>query len=92
VIIFAIIYLLVGSFIKYQMMGASGINIIPHVGFWLDYPQLVLDGVTYSRMLLDGAMGKPARRDFEELTGGLDGNIRGVSLGRGGGAGAFEAL
>lgn len=92
VIIFAIIYLLVGSFIKYQMMAASGINIIPHVGFWLDYPQLVLDGVTYSRMLLDGAMGKPARRDFEELTGGLEGNIRGVSLGRGGGAGDRKSV
>jgi len=92
VIIFAVIYLAVGSFIKYQMMGSSGINVIPHIGFWLDYPQLVMDGVAYSKMLIDGASGKPARQDFDELTGGLDGSIRGVSLGRGGGAGAFEAL
>lgn len=93
VIILAIIYLLVGSFIKYQLMGASGINAIPHVGFWLDYPQLVIDGVTYSKILLDGAMGKaPRSQNFEDLYGGLDGSVRGMSLGRGAGAGAFEAL
>ena len=91
-VILAIIYLLVGSFIKYQLMGATGINAIPHVGFWLEYPQLVMDGVAYSKILLDGAMGKPPKRDFDDLSGGLDGSIRGLSLGRGGGAGAFEAL
>eukprot|EP00931_Biecheleriopsis_adriatica_P069152 TRINITY_DN43025_c0_g1_i1.p1 TRINITY_DN43025_c0_g1~~TRINITY_DN43025_c0_g1_i1.p1 ORF type:complete len:382 (+),score=65.68 TRINITY_DN43025_c0_g1_i1:49-1146(+) len=94
VVIFAIIYLAFGSFIKYQS-GASGINMIPHIGFWMDYPGLVKDGITYSKMLLDGAMGKGSKsRDFDDLnlSGGLDGSIRGVSLGRGGGAGAFEAL
>ncbi|CAK9065725.1 unnamed protein product [Durusdinium trenchii] len=90
VIIFAIVYVVVGSFIKYQMTGASGINAIPHIGFWLDYPQLVIDGVAYSKLLADGALGKAPKHDFDDLTGGLDGSIRGPTLGRG--AGAFEAL
>eukprot|EP00440_Ansanella_granifera_P023885 gb/GFBE01025941.1/.p1 GENE.gb/GFBE01025941.1/~~gb/GFBE01025941.1/.p1 ORF type:complete len:358 (+),score=77.77 gb/GFBE01025941.1/:1-1074(+) len=93
IVIFAVIYLAVGSFVKYQMTGASGKDVIPHVGFWTEYPQLVMDGVTYSKLLIDGAMGKTSTaRGFDDLSGGLDGSIRGASLGRGGGAGAFEAL
>ncbi|CAE8680408.1 unnamed protein product [Polarella glacialis] len=93
VVIFGVIYLAVGSFIKYQTNGASGINMIPHVGFWVEYPALVVDGIAYSKMLLDGAMGKSTSASSSYDTGlCLDGGIRGASLGRGGGAGAFEAL
>lgn len=93
VIVFFIIYLAVGSFVKYQTTGASGINMIPHIGFWSEYPALVVDGITYSKILIDGALGKsPRPYDSLDLSGGLDGHIRGVSIGRAGGAGAFEAL
>jgi hypothetical protein len=93
VVIFFVIYLAAGSFVKYQTTGASGINMIPHIGFWSEYPALVVDGITYSKMLIDGALGKsPRPYDSLDLSGGLDGHIRGVSIGRAGGAGAFEAL
>jgi len=92
VFIFGCIYLVVGSFIKYQMSGSTGIDVIPHIGFWTEYPKLVMDGVAYSKILIDGAMGKSSSSRFDGLNGGLDGDIRGVTLGRGGGAGAFEAL
>lgn len=92
--IVAVIYLAVGSFIKYQTMGASGRDMIPHIGFWMEYPKLVQDGLSYSKMLIDGAMGKSssAGPSYFDDDLSLDGSIRGVPLGRNSGAGAFEAL
>eukprot|EP00930_Biecheleria_cincta_P096997 TRINITY_DN88753_c0_g1_i1.p1 TRINITY_DN88753_c0_g1~~TRINITY_DN88753_c0_g1_i1.p1 ORF type:complete len:402 (-),score=61.74 TRINITY_DN88753_c0_g1_i1:44-1204(-) len=94
VFIVAVIYVAVGSFIKYQTMGSSGIDMIPHIGFWMEYPKLVQDGMTYSKMLIDGAMGKSSSSgpSFFDDDLSLDGSIRGVPLGRNSGAGAFEAL
>lgn len=78
-ILLALAYLAVGSFIKYQS-GATGMHLIPHLEFWMEYPKLVNDGVLYSKMLIAGAAGSPA----------LDTRTGGVS--RGGGAGSFESL
>eukprot|EP00933_Yihiella_yeosuensis_P051970 TRINITY_DN49948_c0_g1_i1.p1 TRINITY_DN49948_c0_g1~~TRINITY_DN49948_c0_g1_i1.p1 ORF type:complete len:391 (+),score=76.21 TRINITY_DN49948_c0_g1_i1:44-1216(+) len=92
VVIFIAIYLIAGSFVKYQMTGASGINMIPHIGFWSEYPSLVADGVTYSKMILGGGASSYSSSPAPDLdlTGGLDGSLRGSSSR--GGAGAFEAL
>mmetsp|Transcript_106970 Transcript_106970/g.301264 ORF Transcript_106970/g.301264 Transcript_106970/m.301264 type:complete len:340 (-) Transcript_106970:82-1101(-) len=77
------IYFGAGSFIKYQQ-GARGMDVIPHVGFWCEYPRLVGDGVKYSKILF--GMGAPS--DSGELTGGL---ARGVHS-RAGGSGSFDPL
>lgn len=78
VILFGLAYVSVGSFFKYQT-GARGIEMIPHVSFWMEYPAMVADGVTYSKVLL--GMQSGGSSDF--LSGGLH---------SGGGAGAFETL
>merc|ERR1711862_1024093 len=75
----ALAYVGIGSFFKYQS-GAQGLDMIPHVSFWMEYPAMVSDGVTYSKILLGlQASGAP-----DILSGGVN---RG-----GGGSGAFETL
>jgi len=82
-ILWCVVYIAVGSFIKYQTAGARGIEMLPHVGFWMDYPQLVSDGILYSKILIGNAMGSP-------VTGqGESSDLRG---GTRSGAGSFEAL
>lgn len=46
-----------GSLYKYSALGATGMDAIPHVGFWMEYPSLVNDGVTYFKMLVNECMG-----------------------------------
>ncbi|CAE7319262.1 unnamed protein product [Symbiodinium natans] len=53
-----LIYLACGAVYKYQMHGARGLQLIPHVDFWMDYPNLVADGVQYSKVLLSQMGGK----------------------------------
>lgn len=77
VILIAFFYVSVGSFFKYQT-GARGMDMIPHVSFWMEYPAMVADGVTYSKTLLGIQSGG--------ASGALSGGIRS------GGAGAFETL
>jgi len=48
VILIAIAYLVIGCAYKYQAEGARGISMIPHIGFWKEYPRLVSDGWTYA--------------------------------------------
>lgn len=69
-------YLGIGGFFKYQM-GAQGMELIPHASFWMEYPTMVSDGVTYSKILLGMQSSTP-----DILSGGV----------RGGGSGAFETL
>jgi len=56
---FTILYLIIGIIYKKQMMGAEGIDMIPHIGFWRQYPELVVDGVAYAKILagMDGSGG-----------------------------------
>lgn len=79
VIMIGIVYVLAGSLFKYQT-GARGLDMLPHASFWLEYPNLVADGVTYSKILIDDILGVP--RSGNQLHGGV----------RSGGAGAFETL
>lgn len=91
VIFWGLVYLGVGCFIKYQLHGAQGINMIPHISFWLEYPNLVSDGVKFSRLLVENWLGlTPSSSREPDLLGGLDGGIH--SYGRTSGAGAFEAI
>merc|ERR1712113_323022 len=53
----ALVYIGVGCAYKYQTMGARGIDMIPHIGFWMEYPQLVADGVKYSCMQANDCCG-----------------------------------
>lgn len=50
-------YLVLGSAYKYQTAGARGMDMIPHIGFWIEYPNLVRDGVGYISMLISGFFG-----------------------------------
>lgn len=47
-ILIALAYLGIGGFYKYQALGATGVDMIPHVGFWMEYPALVMDGIGYT--------------------------------------------
>ena len=46
-LVFFILYSLVGCYYKANFEGATGLDRIPHLAFWLDYPQLVMDGVNF---------------------------------------------
>lgn len=82
-------YIVGGAFIKHQMMGVRGVDVIPHIGFWREYPSLVADGIMYSKVLagLEQPTGNGA------FGGGGRGDLLGVSapIG-GGGAGGFEPM
>ncbi|KAG4066827.1 hypothetical protein HA402_012894 [Bradysia odoriphaga] len=45
VIVFA--YLVIGVLVDYFLMGARGIEVIPHLAFWKDFPFLVRDGIKF---------------------------------------------
>jgi len=45
-------YVIGGSAYKYQAMGARGLEMVPHIGFWQEYPALVADGMKYAPQLL----------------------------------------
>mmetsp|Transcript_117393 Transcript_117393/g.191088 ORF Transcript_117393/g.191088 Transcript_117393/m.191088 type:complete len:367 (-) Transcript_117393:73-1173(-) len=53
----ALIYLALGALYKNQVLGASGMDMIPHISFWMEYPQLVMDGVNYAKLFLTGSAG-----------------------------------
>jgi len=46
--IFFCIYAAVGCWYKITYENATGLDRMPNLSFWLDYPQLVLDGVNFS--------------------------------------------
>lgn len=54
----ALLYLVLGAVYKRQAMGAEGLEMIPHVNFWMDYPELVADGVRYFRLLVGSQLGE----------------------------------
>lgn len=86
-IFYAVIYLLIGSAIKYQMMGARGLDMIPHIGFWVEYPGLVVDGFLYSKDLARGVFGYAPTMD---LSSPVQASVR--STGIRGGTGSFESM
>jgi len=81
-IILAIIYLAIGSAVKYYTAGQTGVNMLPHIGFWLDYPQLVLDGVQHSKILLGSSGASAGMPSADSRSGGVPR----------GGSGSFESL
>jgi hypothetical protein len=54
---YAIIYLVVGSAYKYHTQGSRGMDMIPNIGFWMEYPDLVKDGVQYTIVTVSGVLG-----------------------------------
>ncbi|CAK9047408.1 unnamed protein product [Durusdinium trenchii] len=60
----AIVYLVCGAIYNYQMQGARGIHLIPHVGFWMNYPSLVMDGVKYATQPGAKASSKPYPQSY----------------------------
>jgi len=79
IILFGFAYVSVGSFFKYQT-GARGMEMLPHITFWMEYPAMVNDGVTYSKILLGLEKAGGSSSDF--LSGGM----------HNAGSGAFETL
>jgi Autophagy-related protein 27 len=53
-LILFVIYSLVGCWYKATYEKAEGINRLPHLAFWLDFPQLVIDGVNFTVAKLVG--------------------------------------
>jgi len=85
-ILYALFYLGVGSFIKYQAMGARGLDMIPHIGFWVGFPSLVNDGIIYTMMIVSGFLGTP----MPSQGGGVGDTLRGGCARSG--AGSFDQL
>jgi len=85
----AVVYIAVGSLIRYQGEGARGLDMVPHIGFWMDYPNLVADGILYAKILAGGYVGMPVSGRTSGGTGPADLLTGGV---KSGGAGSFESL
>lgn len=49
---FFVLYLAIGSCLKYNVQGARGIQMIPHIEFWRETPLLVVDGIKYTKVLI----------------------------------------
>eukprot|EP00928_Gymnodinium_smaydae_P010415 TRINITY_DN13921_c0_g1_i1.p1 TRINITY_DN13921_c0_g1~~TRINITY_DN13921_c0_g1_i1.p1 ORF type:complete len:371 (-),score=65.95 TRINITY_DN13921_c0_g1_i1:63-1175(-) len=78
------LYLVAGGGYKYHQMGARGLEVIPHVNFWMEYPNLVKDGIAYARYVVTGASPSTYADSAKSggFNGGLSGGIGGQSLGR----------
>lgn len=87
IVMLGCVYVALGCLIKSQMHGARGMEMIPHIGFWMEYPKLCADGVTYARILAGGYLGAPKAGggSHDDLSGGLGRSSRG-------GVGSFDAL
>jgi hypothetical protein len=83
-ILVALAYVGIGSVIKYYTLNVSGIEMIPHISFWMEYPKLVADGVTYTQIIVAGFTGS-SYSSGGQMSPGLDGGVRG-------GHGAFESM
>lgn len=87
--VLTLFYLVGGAFVKHQMMGVRGVDVIPHIGFWREYPNLVADGIMYSKVL--AGLEQPTGSGF---SGGdlLAASPTPGGRGQGGGAGGFEPM
>lgn len=47
--VLVITYLILGILTKKYLMGAQGIEVVPNLGFWMDLPNLVKDGIDFIR-------------------------------------------
>lgn len=72
----AFVYLAVGALYKSQMEGMRGMDMIPHIGFWLEYPHLVGDGIRYCHQVIMELTGGQVRTTsggvFESVHFGRD--------------------
>eukprot|EP00930_Biecheleria_cincta_P089928 TRINITY_DN7926_c0_g1_i1.p1 TRINITY_DN7926_c0_g1~~TRINITY_DN7926_c0_g1_i1.p1 ORF type:complete len:358 (+),score=61.93 TRINITY_DN7926_c0_g1_i1:39-1076(+) len=67
-----LIYLVLGGLYKYQAMGARGVNMIPHLDFWVEYPELVMDGVKYSQQILSQFVGGSITGGFQPMSSAVE--------------------
>lgn len=65
-----LVYLIVGVVYKSQALGATGLDMIPHIGFWMDYPKLVTDGFEYSKQVVGGYLGMDLSSGSSSFGGG----------------------
>jgi len=86
IVLFGLLYLGLGSFIKYQALGARGMDMIPHIGFWVDYPVLVNDGIIYTKMVVSNFAGTPMPSPGGSIGDSLHGGCTRS------GAGSFDQL
>jgi hypothetical protein len=70
VIEIAVVYLIIGVAYKHQALGARGVDMIPHIGFWMEYPQLVRDGIEYTRQLAGDVVGMDFSSEARTYAGG----------------------
>jgi len=76
VIIVGLVYFGVGSAYKYHALGAQGLDMIPHVGFWMEYPNLVMDGVKYTSAFFTELLGGRPAVPMGMPSGGISGADR----------------
>mmetsp|Transcript_56763 Transcript_56763/g.105058 ORF Transcript_56763/g.105058 Transcript_56763/m.105058 type:complete len:370 (+) Transcript_56763:108-1217(+) len=69
----AVLYLAIGVTYKHQVLGARGLDMVPHIGFWIEYPALVADGVRYAAMAVGDIIGSGSvesrTRGFQPMSG-----------------------
>lgn len=59
-------YVFFGGIYKHFALGEKGMDMIPHISFWREYPDLVKDGIKYSLQIVGGSAGG-------RLSGGIGG-------------------
>lgn len=63
-------YFLVGAALKFQVQGSRGIHVVPHLEFWLEYPQVVKEGllisVAFVKLNVFPGNSGTSRNDFDQ--------------------------
>lgn len=78
-----LVYILIGVVYKHQALGASGLDMIPHIGFWMEYPKLMQDGITYSQQIIGGILGMDLGSSIPSSFSGGNGGGGFEPMGRG---------
>lgn len=52
------LYVSIGMGLNYKLKGERGIDMIPHLSFWKDFPLLVRDGVIWTYVQIQARFGR----------------------------------
>eukprot|EP00416_Gambierdiscus_australes_P040043 CAMPEP_0171105278 /NCGR_PEP_ID=MMETSP0766_2-20121228/62296_1 /TAXON_ID=439317 /ORGANISM="Gambierdiscus australes, Strain CAWD 149" /LENGTH=331 /DNA_ID=CAMNT_0011566073 /DNA_START=183 /DNA_END=1177 /DNA_ORIENTATION=+ len=66
VIMIGLVYFLGGLAYNYQVHGLSGMRAVPHVGFWMEYPELVKEGVVIFTQYVSQVLGTSGPTTYAE--------------------------
>ena len=62
-----VVYCGVGIFWKMKKLGVTGIEAVPNIEFWRDFPGLVSDGCAYTFAMLNGCFSKGGSGSYSSV-------------------------